>query len=646
MRRAGAGITVVLSIVVLAACERAEAERGAAAWSEFGSDKGFTRYSPLDQIDASNVGGLAVAWERPAVDPAILTADPELRVNSYLLSTPQLIDGVLYAANGVGLVEAIDPATGATIWVQPLPEGDRLQGRSNRGVGFWSTGSTHRILHVRGEYLYSLDRATGAPDPAFGDGGRVYLRHEGENALPFSSTTGVTIVGDVAIVAGMRGGAGDRSIDTLRDPGNVMGFDARTGALLWEFSPVPTASDPAAETWGNRSWSGVGDMAAWCCVSADEDLGYVYVPFSSPTGFYGGWRPGDNLYSNSLVAIDARTGERVWHYQLIHHGIWEYEPVGAPVLITINVEGRPIDAVVQANKTGYLFVLDRVTGEPVWPIEERSVPASSVPGEVTSPTQPFPTKPAPVGRIGITEADLMDFTPELHARIVEFLEPFEFATDLYTPSPVIVEGEGKQGMLAVPGSYGAFSWHTGAFDPETGYYFAQAHSLPGVNALTAGTVEQLVDETTIAFPRVGRSPLPGPDGLPLLKPPYGTVTAIDMNTGEHVWTVVNGDGMNEHPLLRELDLPPLGTPSRPSALVTKTLLFLGEGSDSFGGVDIGGRTFRAFDKATGAVLWETELAGGTTSQPMTYMHDGRQYIVVPIGDSGHPASWVALALDE
>lgn len=609
------------------------------SWTEFGGDKGFTRYSPLDQIDRTNVGNLEVLWRRPAVDPRILEQNPDLVVSPYLLSTPQMIDGILYAPNGIGLVEAIDPATGETIWVQELPEGDQLPGRSNRGLGYWTDGTEHRLLHVRGEFLYALARATGRPIPDFGHEGRVFLR--GSGVAPFSSATGVMVVGDVAVIAGLRGGAGDRSLVREREPGNIMGFDVRTGDLVWEFNVVPREGEFGSETWGANSWEVAGDVASWCCISADEELGLVYVPLSSATGYYGGWRPGDNLFSNSLVALDARTGERVWHFQTIHHGIWGYELGSAPILGDITVDGRSINAVMIPQKTGYLFVFDRATGEPVWPIEERSVPQSTVPGEETSPTQPFPTKPAPFGRIGITEDDIIDFTPEIRARTMEFLRRYDLATDLFTP-PALVSGDpdGTLGTIILPYTWGSANWNTGAFDPETGYYYAQAMTATG----EVGVVPAQSPEETILYPRVGESPILGPDGLPLVKPPYGTVTAIDMNTGEHVWTRVNGDAVNEHPLLRDLDLPPLGTPSRPSALVTKTLLFLGEGSDMFGGIDFGGRTFRAYDKATGDVLWEMELPGGTTSQPMTYLHEGKQYIVVPIGDSEHPAEWVALGL--
>lgn len=636
LRRLSAG---AMLLSVLAGCEADVGALGGSDWMAFGGDKAYTRYSPHDQINATNVADLRIAWQRPAVDPAFLAANPDVSVSAYLLSTPQMIDGVLYVSNGVGLVEAMHPATGETLWTQELPEGERPFGRSNRGLGYWTDGDDHRLLSVRGRYMYAINRDDGEVISEFGEGGRVDLQGDGE--APFSSATGVMVVGDVAVVGGIRGGAGDRSATIERERGDITGWDVRTGELRWTFHVIPRDGE-ALETWGNESWRVAGDAGTWCCVSADEELGLVYLPLSSATGFFGGWRPGDNLYSNSLVALNAATGELAWYQQLIHHGIWEHELVGAPILGDITVDGRLIRAVMQPTKMALLFTFDRATGEPVWPIEERPVPASNVPGEKNSPTQPYPTKPAPYDQHGLTEDDIIDLTPEIRARTLEFLRPYVLAPDLYTPPAVasIENGIASQGLITLPGTWGAGNWHTGAFDPETGYFYAQTHRLAGIVAIVPsdGPAE------TMPFVRFGASPLLGPDSLPLVKPPYGQITAIDMNTGEHVWQVPNGDGVNDHPLLRDLDLPPLGTPSRPSALVTRSLLFIGEGSDAFGGVDFWGRTFRAYDKATGAVVWETELPGGTTSQPMSYMYDGKQYIVVPVGDSEHPAEFVALAL--
>jgi glucose dehydrogenase len=365
----------------------------------------------------------------------------------------------------------------------------------------------------------------------------------------------------------------------------------------------------------------------------------------------GGHRPGDNLFSNSLVALDAATGERVWHFQMVHHDLWEYDTVGPATLGDITVDGRRIKAVMQPSKTGWVYVFDRETGEPVWPIEERPVPQSTVPGEYTSPTQPFPTKPPPFDRQGVTEEDLIDFTPELRAQALALADSLILAP-IFTP-PVLVSDapEGKLGVFTSPGGWGAGNWNTGAFDPETGVYYAVSHTLPWV----LGLAELTDSDTTLDYGYIyrGRSVRPRGrraridiEGLPIVKPPYGRITAIDMSRGEHLWMVANGDGPRDHPLIADLDLPPLGNANRPTPLVTKTLLFIGEGSDAIMGTPEGmwGTTFRALDKATGELIWETDLGAGTTGGPMTYLHNGKQYIVVAVGGRDHFPEFVALGL--
>lgn len=617
-------------------------------WSYFGGDHAYSRYAPLDQIDRTNVSDLEILWSRPAVDSSLSAEFPDLAPSRYLLSSPILVDGVLYAPDAVGLVEAFDPATGRTLWVQsPESSPDGIRGRGNRGVDFWSDGSERRVISVRGEYLYALDAGTGEPIEGFGEGGHVLLRREASQAfrpLGYSTSDGPIVVGDVIVLGGQRGGANDHPSQKEREPSDITGWDVRTGELLWTFHVVPGEGEPGHDTWGDGSADYAGDSGMWCCMSADEELGYVYVPTSAPTSFYGGWRPGQNLYSNSLLALNAATGELVWHFQMIHHGIWEYENVGPAVLGDVTVDGEPRKIVMQANKNGFVYVFDRVTGEPIWPIEEKPVPASEIPGEAAWPTQPFPTKPAPFERQGMPDSSLIDFTPELFAEAKEFASHYVRGS-LYTPPSIRTEGpNGNRGTLSAPSSWGGANWNTGAFDPETGYYFAVSNTWVNENALIPA--DPTSERFTLPYERVGKSPIWGPSGLPLTKPPYGRITAIDMNTGDHAWMVPNGDGPRNHPELEGLDLPPLGTPGRPVALVTRTLLFVGEGSDAIMGVGDGmwSRKFRAYDKATGEVIWETELPGGTTSQPSSYVHQGKQYVLVPIGDSGHPPEWVALGL--
>jgi quinoprotein glucose dehydrogenase len=611
-------------------------------WAYFGGNKAFTRYAPLDQITRDNVDDLQILWRRPAVDPALMDAFPRLNVSGNLRATPILRDGVLYAPNGVGLVEAFHPATGETLWVQELvaPTLEEASGRSSQGLDYWGEGVEWRLITVRGSYLYALDPQNGRALPDFGEGGRVDLVPPG--ARRFSWSSGPIVVNDVVVVGGTLDGAGDSGTNWRGSaPEDVRGFDVRSGRLLWTFHVVPRDGEFGADTWGNGSGRDSGDLGSWCCLSADQELGYVYVPLTAPTAaYYGGHRPGDNLFSNSLVALDAATGERVWHFQMVHHDVWEYDTVGPPTLGDIVVDGRRIQAVMQPSKTGFLYVFDRATGEPVWPIEERPVPQSTVPGEYTSPTQPFPTKPAPFARHGITVEDLIDF-PEIRDQARVLADSFVIGPIFTPPSVVSDEPGGKKGTLMVPGSWGSGNWNTGAFDPETGMYYAYSHTIPRVYRL----VEATDPNSEMEYWSPERE-APYLDGLPLTKPPWGRITAIDMNSGEHAWMVANGGGLQDHPALEDLDVPPLGVASRPVALVTKTLLFIGEGGDVFGGVqsNMWGSAFRAYDKATGEVVWETQLPAGVTGGPMTYMYEGNQYIVVPIGGSEAPAEWVALGL--
>ena len=611
-------------------------------WPYFGGDKAFTRYSPAGLISAENVDDLEIAWRRPAVDASLRDGLPELVVSGNLRATPAMIDGVLYATNGVGLAEAFDPATGETVWVQEPAHRtlEEVSGPSTRGLAYWTDGSERRLLLVRKGTLHALDARDGSAIEDFGGGGRVDLLPPG--ARSFGWTSGPIVVADVIVVGGTVDGAGDSG---TRWRGAVSedlrGFDVRSGEHLWTFRAVPPGSEFGADSWGEGSGPDSGDLGSWCCLSADEELGIVYAPFLAPTAaYYGGHRPGDNLFSNSLVAIDAATGQRVWHFQMVHHDLWEYDTVGPPTLGEIRVDGKTVRAVMQPSKTGFLYVFDRATGEPVWPIEERPVPQSEVPGEHSSPTQPFPTKPPPFARHGITADDLIEF-PGLAERARAVADSFVVGPIFTPPSLVIPVPGGKKGTLALPGSWGAGNWNTGAFDPETGTYFAFAHAIPRVYRIAEATAPGA--EMDYWSPN---REAPYLDGIPITKPPWGRITAIDMNRGEHIWMAANGDALGDHPALAGLGLPPLGIASRPAALVTGTLLFMGDGSNVFGGVqpNMWGRGFRAYDKGTGEVVWETELPAGTTGAPMTYVHENRQYIVVPVGGRVDPPEWVALAL--
>ena len=640
--------------------EKVHAQQAAAhgEWRSYASDKENTKYTPLAQIDRDNVNKLRVLWRRPALDPELSKTYPDLNPSAAFQSTPLMIGGVLYTSNSVGLVEALDPGTGERLWIQePLYEGFRgVAGRSTRGVAHWSSGSSQRIFSVRGDYLVSMSAETGSLAREFGDGGKVDLKREGAPGLfPAGGTSGPIVVADVVIVGG--GGAGS-DFPVVKEgvaAEDIRAYDVRTGRLRWTFHVMPQPGEFGFETWEDDSWKIGGAIGAWPPLTIDEELGYVYLPLSSPMhSFYGGHRPGQTLFANSLVCVDARTGQRVWHYQLVHHDLWDYDPASAPVLGDITVDGKPIKAVMQLTKQGFLFVFDRVTGEPVWPIEERPVPASTTPGERAWPTQPFPTKPAPFDRQGLTVDDLIDFTPELRAEALEIVKPYVLGP-LFTPPSVAAEGH-TQGTITLPGAAGGANWNGGAFDPETGIFYVPSHTIPWLNDLVRPPA--LLEATTpymhgpagaglvSADACCAQYEISGPEGLPLVKPPYGRITAIDMNTGEHLWMAPNGDGPRNHPRLRHLNLPPLGQQGRAAPLLTKTLLFIGEGDPIIVGTPKGGggNKFRAYDKATGSVLWETELAAGTTGAPMSYLWNGKQYIVVAIGGVDHSAEWVALGL--
>ncbi|MYA08655.1 MAG: PQQ-binding-like beta-propeller repeat protein [Holophagales bacterium] len=617
-------------------------------WPYFGGDRTFKRYSPLDRIDASNVGDLRIVWRRPGLEPELREEFPELRPGNNLRSTPIMVDGRLFLTNLVGLLRAVDPASGEALWSQaPFePTIEEARGLSPRGVDLWTGGERQRLFLARGNYLYSVDASSGELDGDFGDQGRVSLRLPGPLAGDFTWTAGPIVVGDVVVTAGFTGGAGDGGNKREATPEDVRGYDVRTGRRLWTFHVVPRPGEPGNETWGEGSWEYSGDLGSWCCLTADEELGYVYVQLSAPTAaYYGGHRPGDNLYSNALVALNARTGERIWHFQMVRHDVWEWDTVGPATLGEITVDGRRIDAVMQPSKTGFLYVFDRRTGEPVWPIEERAVPGSRVPGERLSPTQPFPTKPPPFDRQGFVEDDLIDFTPELRARALELVKPFRLGP-IFTPPGLMDDEQGKIGTLTNPGFWGTGNWHTGAFDPETGVYYAVSHTWSSVYSLK----QPEASDATLGYVMGYDAPdVPTLDGLPIVKPPYGRITAIDLHRGEHVWMAANGDGPRDHPLLEGLDVPPLGVAGRPAPLVTKTLLFIGEGSDAIPGIEgeegrYWGRKFRAYDKSTGEVVWETELPSGTTGAPITYLHEGRQFIVVAIGGNESPAEFVAFGV--
>lgn len=608
-------------------------------WTVYGGDPGHTRYSALDQIDASNAGDLEIAWRWSGRNYG-----PNPRIRS--ATTPLMVDGVLYATAGQRrAVVAIEAGTGETRWMWTMDEGERLaeapRANPGRGVGYWSDGAgDDRIIVVTpGYHMVALAAETGRPVPGFGTAGTVDLNdgHRARTGIPLVGTIGAssppTVVGDV-IVVGSAHHVGLRPPSMTNTPGDIRGFDARTGELLWTFKTIPEPGEEGNETWMYESWAYTGNAAAWAPISADLETGYVYVPTEAATGdYYGGHRHGDNLFSTSLVTLDSRTGEKVWHFQIIHHDIWDWDNPTFPILADIEIDGTPRQIVAQITKQGFTYVFDRLTGEPIWPIEERAVPQTDVPGEWTSPTQPFPSKPPAFDRQGFTEDDLIDFTPEIKARALEAVADYRMGP-IFTPPSLRDAPDGTQGTLSLPSTIGGANWEGGALDPETGMLYVGSQTNASVLQLIPGGEQSDMDYIFgFARAQIAR-------GVPIVKPPWGRVTALDLSTGDHAWTVANGDtpdGVAEALGIDPELVPRTGKVSRASVLVTSTLLFTGEGAS-------GAPMLRALDKATGEIIAEIELPNAQVGLPMTYMHDGRQFIVIAVGGGGQPAELIALAL--
>ena len=659
--RSGTRVLLVIALV-LATTLPALAQRGAEGgeWRRYGGDSGSTKYSPLDQINGDNVADLEIAW-RWRTD----NFGPRLDFNYQ--ATPLMIGGVLYTSAGWRRnVVAIDGSSGETLWMYRYDEGERgqmapVRASSGRGVAYWTDGEgDDRIIHVtKGYHLVALNAATGHPISAFGEQGIVNL-YEGLNdgldrPIVENGQIGLNspaiVVGDVIVVgAALRATAPSPAFPA----GFVRGFDVRTGEQLWIFHTIPQPGEFGNDTWEDDSWRYSGNTGVWAPMSADQELGYVYLPVETPTNdLYGGHRPGDNLFAESLVCLDAKTGERVWHFQFIHHGIWDYDIPTAPTLVDITVDGRPIKAVAQVTKQAFTYVFDRVTGEPVWPIEERPVAQSDVPGEQAAPTQPFPTRPAPFDRQGVSGDDLLDFTPELNAEARRIASEYRLGP-IFTP-PILAGANGQRGLLMLPQMTGGANWQGGAVDADTGILYVASVTNPTVAGLTNNPGRSTMDYVGGGGGRRARGAAApqgcgeiGPLGLPLIKPPWGRITAIDLNTGDHVWMIPNGDTpdcVKNHPALSGLDIPRTGKPERSGILVTKTLVFAGEGGGLFATPTwAGGPMFHAYDKQTGETVWELELPKRQSGVPMTYMIDGKQYIAMAVSARGEPAELIALAL--
>lgn len=632
-----------LLLVGLTVPAAASAQRGTGAeWRTYGGDPGHTRYSSLDQIDASNATTLAVAWRWSARDQG-----PNPTAGSQ--TTPIYVNGVLYATAGMHRnVVAIDPATGQTVWTYRMDEGARIAAaprvNSGRGVSYWSDGRGDDRIYVvsPGYQLIALKASTGEPIAGFGTNGAVDLQKNlrPRTGVPVDGSIGASspaaVIGDV-IVVGSALHVGMQPPSRTNTPGDVRGFDARTGRLLWTFHTIPEPGEVGNDTWLENSWSYTGNTAVWAQISWDAELGYVYLPTEAATGdYYGGHRPGSNLFSTSIVALDARTGKRVWHYQTIHHDIWDWDNPNAPILADITIDGRPRKIVAQLTKQGFVFVLDRVTGVPVWPIEERAVPKGDTPGEWYSPTQPFPTRPAPFERQGFSEADLIDFTPEIKERARTIARQYRWGL-LFSPPSVANAADGTRGTLTLPTSTGGANWEGGALDPETGFLYVPSVTAPGFMVLVPGGTAS--DMNYIAGSSRGQLA----PGVPIVKGPWGRITAIDLSTGDHAWMVPNGDTppyVAERLQLPPASIPNMGRASRAGLLVTKTVLFAGEGTAGSG-------NFWVLDKRTGARIARLDVPSGTqTGVPMTFLHKGRQYVVFATTAPGAASEIVAYALPQ
>ena len=647
--RSGAGLVLALVLCVMGVSRAAVGQQ----WPAYGADKAGTKYSPLDQITRDTVDDLQVVWRQSTIPDAIRQGNT-MRAPASSQNTPLMVDGLLYVSTGLGTVAALDATTGEVVWYDPVPEGGQRPGSSSRGVAYWTEGQDARVIAVTGVYLVALNAKTGARYADFGEGGQVDLGagFSDPRGNSYNWDSAPIVVNDVIIVGSyVRDMASAFGLAVKKMPaGDVRGFDVRSGEQLWVFHPIPRAGEYGVETWltdideDRASWEYTGAANMWAWASGDEALGYVYLPLSTPSSdWYGGHRPGDNLFAESLVCLEAKTGKRVWHFQAVHHGLWDYDFPAGPNLVDLTVDGRTIRAVAIVSKQGFVYVFDRVTGEPVWPIEERPAPAGNVPGEWYARTQPFPTKPPAFTRQGVREDDLIDFTPELRAEARAILRRYVYGP-LFTPPTLHDATGGTEGTMQMPGLVGGANWTGAAFDPEQGVLYVPTVQIPEIVALVPSEHPRSDVRFVMERPLLAE----GPQGLPLFKPPYSSLVAIDLNKGEILWQVPNGDGPRDHPAIKHLNLPRLGQIGRASPLVTKSLVFLGEGGN-VGAAQItsnkGGKVFRAYDKLTGEVVWEMALPAGTTAAPMTYMADGKQYIVLTLGWVGYSSEYVALALN-
>ena len=651
-------------LILLACCiVPMDAQTGAknGEWLTYGADLGNTKYSPLSQINATNFNRLKLAWRFHTEN---LGPRPEFNMEG----TPLVARRVLYSTAGSRRdVVALDAATGELLWAHKENEGARAAAAprqlSGRGLAYWTDGAEERIIYVTPGYrMISLDARTGVPVGTFGDSGVVDLKLDDDQEIDLINgevglhATPLVAGNTVMVGAAHLTGSAPKSKKNVK--GYVRGFDVKTGKRLWIFHTIPRAGEFGYDTWANDSADYTGNTGVWAQISVDEDLGLAYLPVELPTGdYYGGHRPGNGLFGESVVAVDLKTGLRKWHYQLVHHGIWDMDIPCAPMLINIMINGQPVKALAQPTKQSILYVLNRVNGEPIWPIEERPVPKGDVPGEWYSPTQPIPTKPPAYGRSGFSLDDVIDFTPELKAQALQIISKYKIGP-LFTP-PVVSKPEGPLGTLDIGCCQGGTNWPGGSYDPQTHLLYVYGKSELGSLGLVPPAKGQsdmnYVQGRAVAVVReqaVANDGLPGAllvQGLQLFKPPYGAITAINMDKGEIAWQVAHGetpDNVRNHLALKGISIPRTGRAGNIGMVTTATLLIAGEAGFITNGEGQRGAYLRAYDKATGKDAGAVFMPAGQTGSPMTYMVNGKQYIALAIGGPGFPAEIVAYALSE
>ena len=618
-------------------------------WRHHGGNHNSDKYAPLDQINASNFSELRLAWRYRSPD-LDLPEDLAYPTGDYR-AVPLVVNGIMYVNSNHGLISALDSATGEELWVfdpKSYELGPPLfSPLQTRGIEYWTDGEIERIfIATSGKQLVSVDIKTGQPDPNFGDDGYVDLKQNfGRLEFEMNNITHGAppiAVGSTVIVGSK---IYDFSMFNRSPPGHVRAYDAYTGDFKWRFNTIPQEGEYGNETWENDSWRVTGNTNVWTYMSADEEAGIVYLPISTPTNdYWGGFRLGENLFAESIVALDIETGERIWHFQTVHHGVWDYDVASAPNLVDIEVDGKAIKAIAQVSKTAFTYVFDRITGEPVWPIEERPVAQSDIPGERLHPTQPFPTKPAPFDRQGISEDDLIDFTPEIAEAAREMAKEYVLGP-IFTP-PIVRGSNGKRSTFVVPGAGGGANFPGATVDPETGIIYIPSATLPHGMGLVAPP------DGTSDWPYIIQMDTKiGPFGLPLLKPPYRRITAIDLNTGEHVWQIPFGRGPANHPMLEHLNLPPLGSVfsdvvAEGGVLITKTLLISYLAQKDEIGPEAHGSILVAHDKMTGDLLGEVLVDQRLHGPPMSYQVGDKQYIAVAGGGRDDDNELLVFALPD